>query len=306
LKRWTFGTKLSFPLSRFLPKLELTLENTRGSIFMVLAMAAFAIEDMLIKSAAQTASTGLTLALFGLGGMTIFIILVKMNGQAIFHPALLTRPLIVRTICEITGRLFFILAITLTPLSSASAILQATTLVVVLGAAVVFREKVGLGRWIAVLFGFAGVLMIIRPGLEGFELASLFAVIGTLGFAGRDLATRAAPPVLSNFQLGVYGFFILIPTGLAYGAYAGEGIVIDATAGYYVTAASICGVVAYNALTIAMRTGEVSVVAPFRYTRLIFAVLLGVFVFGEQPDLMTIIGSAIVVISGGYTLVKRR
>jgi len=282
------------------------LDNSKGSIFMVLAMAAFSIEDMLIKAAANIVPVGLILALFGLGGMIIFILLTWKKDEVVLHPAILSRPILVRAGCEVIGRLTFILAITLTALSSASAILQATPLIAIIGAAFFFGEEVGLKRWIAVLIGFIGVLMIIRPGLEGFESASLFAVIATLGFAGRDLATRGAPKVLSNMQLGVYGFFVLIPTGIAMMLYSGEPMQIDFLSSIQIIGAIIFGVIAYNALTIAMRTGDVSVVSPFRYTRLLFALVLGVFVFGENPDLMTLIGSLLIVVSGGYTLIQSR
>ncbi len=273
---------------------------------MVLAMAAFSIEDMLIKAAANIVPVGLILALFGLGGMMIFILLTWKKDEVVIHPAILSRPILVRAGCEVIGRLTFVLAITLTSLSSASAILQATPLLAIIGAAFFFGEEVGLKRWIAVVIGFIGVLMIIRPGLEGFESASLFAVIATLGFAGRDLATRGAPKVLSNMQLGVYGFFVLIPTGIAMMLYSGEHIRIDFLSSIQITGAIIFGVIAYNALTIAMRTGDVSVVSPFRYTRLLFALILGVFVFGENPDLMTLLGSLLIVVSGGYTLIQSR
>jgi len=273
---------------------------------MILAMAAFAVEDMFIKAASVNMPTGLVLALFGLGGTLLFMLLTKQRGEPIIHPALLSKPILLRAISEITGRLFYTLAITLTPLSSASAILQATPLVVVMGAALLFGEKVGLKRWLAILVGFIGVLMIIRPGLEGFTPASIFAVIGTLGFAGRDLATRAAPPVLSNMQLGIYGFFVLIPTGFALMIYSGDTFSFDPGASLQILGSIIFGVIAYNALTIAMRTGDVSVVTPFRYTRLIFALILGVFVFSERPDLMTLMGALLIVVSGGYTLVTNR
>ena len=273
---------------------------------MVLAMAAFSIEDMLIKAAANIVPVGLILALFGLGGMMIFILLTWKKDEVVIHPAILSRPILVRAACEVIGRLTFVLAITLTALSSASAILQATPLIAIIGAAFFFGEEVGLKRWIAVLIGFIGVLMIIRPGLEGFESASLFAVIATLGFAGRDLATRGAPKVLSNMQLGVYGFFVLIPTGIAMMLYSGEPMQIDFLSSMQITGAIIFGVIAYNALTIAMRTGDVSVVSPFRYTRLLFALGLGVFVFGENPDLITLLGSLLIVVSGAYTLIQSR
>ncbi|MGB6137549.1 MAG: DMT family transporter [Shewanella sp.] len=282
------------------------MNNTKGSLYMVVAMAAFAIEDMLIKSAAETTALGQILALFGLGGMLIFMFLTWRKGQKILHPAILTAPILIRALCEVIGRFSFALAITLTPLSSASAILQATPLIAMIGAALLFGEHVGVKRWLAVLVGFIGVLMIIRPGLAGFEANSLLAVIATLGFAGRDLATRAAPPVLSNMQLGVYGFFVLIPAGIAIQLYQNEPTQLNTTASLQIIGAIIFGVAAYNALTIAMRAGDVSVIAPFRYTRLLFALALGIFIFGESPDIMTLLGSLLVVISGVYTLSQTR
>jgi len=280
------------------------VENVRGSIFMVIAMGAFALEDMFVKSASSVVSIGEILFLFGLGGTLAFTLLTRKRNEVILHPAIFSAPLIIRVVCEVVGRLFFILAITLTPLSSASAILQATPLVVVFGAAIFFGEHVGWRRWVAIFIGFLGVLMIVRPGVDQFQPISLLAVIATLGFAGRDLATRAAPPVLSNMQLGVYGFFILIPTGLIMTPFTGGFIWPDITSAIEILSAIFFGVIAYYSLTVAMRTGEVSMVTPFRYTRLVFALIIGVFVFSEQPDMGTIIGSLIIVLSGIYSLMK--
>lgn len=273
---------------------------------MVLAMAFFALEDMFIKAASSTIPAGEILMFFGIGGSLAFILMTLKRGEPIFHPAILSQSVLLRALSEIIGRLGFTLALVLTPLSSTSAILQATPLVVVMGAAIFFGEKVGWRRWSAILIGFIGVLMIIRPGLEGFEANSLFAVIGMLGFAGRDLATRAAPSVLSNVQLGVYGFLVLIPTGLGLLIYTGGSVVPDLKASAQMLGAIVFGVIAYYSLTLAMRTGEVSVVTPFRYTRLVFALALGFLVFGERPDAMTLLGSAIIVAGGIYTLLRNR
>jgi len=273
---------------------------------MVLAMAAFSIEDTLIKSASASLGIGFILTLFGLGGTVVFVTLARNRGEAVFHPAILSRPVLIRAAFEALARLCFTVAIALTALSNASAILQATPLIVMLGAAFLFGETIGIKRWIAVLVGFIGVLMIIRPGLAGFDSTSLFALAATIGFAGRDLATRAAPPDLSNVQLGVYGFFVLIPTGLLVMIVRGDTVQWEPQSLAYVLAAVIVGVCAYNALTIAMRSGEVSVVSPFRYTRLLFGMAIGVVIFGERPDTMTLLGSLLVVLSGLYTLVAQR
>lgn len=280
--------------------------NLRGSLLMVAAMAGFAVEDMFLKFAARSLPVGQILMIFGGGGMLAFAALTKLRGERVFHPAILSRPILIRAVFEVMGRLFYTLAIAYTALSSASAILQATPLVVVAGAALIFGERVGWRRWAAILVGFAGVLIILRPGLEGFTVASLLAVAGTIGFAGRDLATRAAPPVLSNLQLGVYGFAMMVPTGAVLLMFSGYAVMPDLAASGQLLAATVVGVAAYYALTAAMRMGDVGVITPFRYTRLVFALILGVALFNERPDGYTLIGSAIIVASGIYTLIRGR
>jgi drug/metabolite transporter (DMT)-like permease len=281
-------------------------DNLTGSLLMVAAMAGFAVEDMFLKSAAATLPVGQIMMIFGAGGMIAFAILTLLRGERVFHPAILSRPILIRAVFEVAGRLFYTLAIALTPLSSASAILQATPLVVVAGAAVFFGESVGWRRWTAIAAGFVGVLIILRPGADSFTPLSLFAVLGTLGFAGRDLATRAAPPVLSNMQLGVYGFAMVLAAGAGLLGFTGGALIPGPRASADLALGILVGVFAYYALTAAMRTGAVAVVTPFRYTRLVFALILGALVFGEHPDALTLTGSAIVVASGLYTLWRAR
>lgn len=277
-------------------------DNLRGSLFMVVAMAGFAVEDALLKAVAQELPVGQILMTFGTGGMLAFAALAARRGEPLFPAAIRAPAVALRAAFEVTGRLFYTLAIALTPLSTASAILQATPLVVVAGAAAFLGERVGWRRWLAILIGLAGVLVILRPGLAGFSSLSLLAVVGMLGFAGRDLATRAAPRALSNFVLGAYGFAMIVPAGALLLAVEGGAAWPSGSAALRLGAATAIGVGAYHALTTAMRTGEVAVVTPFRYTRLVFGIALGVAVFGERPDAATLAGSAIVVATGVYTL----
>jgi drug/metabolite transporter (DMT)-like permease len=280
--------------------------NLKGAALMTGAMAGFAVEDMLLKVAAAALPRGEVITLFGLGGLAVFATLALWKGQPLVTPAMFAPTMLVRSGFEVMGRLFYALAILLTPLSTASAILQSAPLLVVAGAALVFGERVGLRRWLAVLVGFAGVLLIIRPGTAGFDALALLAVLGTIGFAGRDLATRAAPPQLTNLQLGVTGFAMLTVAGLILLVWQGTVTPPDARAAGLVAAATAVGVVAYMLLTAAMRTGEIGAVTPFRYTRLIFAMLLGILVFGERPDGWTLAGSAIVVAAGLVILLSLR
>ena len=270
-------------------------------------MAGFAVEDMFLKAAAVTVTPTTVLFCFGLGGTAIFALLAALNGERLFPPEIRSRAMVVRFGFEVTGRLFYTLALALTPLSSTSAILQATPIVVVAGAALIFGETVGWRRWTAIGVGLFGVLVILRPGAESFTPLSLLAVAGMLGFAGRDLATRAAPRGLGTFVLGVYGFAALLVAALMYGLFTGDRLAMPgAAASGQLVAAIVVGVAAYSALTLAMRTGEVSAVTPFRYSRLVFGIALGVVVFGERLDLPVLAGSAIVVASGLYILARGR
>lgn len=281
-------------------------DSLRGSLFMVAAMAGFAVEDMFLKAAAKTLPLGEVLFLFGLFGLAGFVALTAARGEPILHRAYLSRAILVRSGFEVTGRLFYALAFVLTPLTTATAILQATPLVVMGGAAVFLGEHIGWRRWAAVIVGLIGVMIILRPGTDGFDALSILAVIGMLGFAGRDLATRAAPLQLSNSQLGICGFTMLTLAGVILAVFEGGASIPDLKTAGLIGAATLFGVFAYNALTAAMRTGEVGAVTPWRYTRLVFALILGVTIFGETPDQLTLLGAAIIIGSGTFALLRSR
>ena len=279
-------------------------DNLRGAAFMAASMAGFAVEDLFLKQAAQHMPIGQVTLMVGLCGVVVFSLMALRKGEAPVPAAFLHRALVIRSVFEVAGRLFYSLAIALTPLSTTSAILQATPLVVVASAALLFREKVGWRRWSAVIIGFVGVLIILRPGLDGFSLLSLLALAGMAGFAGRDLATRAAPKVLSNRQLGVAGFTMLGLSGAITLMISGGARVPDPAGLAFVGLTAVFATLGYHGLTSAMRTGEISFVTPFRYTRLVFALILAVLFLGERPDSFTLIGSASIVGSGLYALLR--
>ncbi|MGV8988205.1 MAG: DMT family transporter [Cypionkella sp.] len=281
-------------------------DNLRGSLWMIGSMAGFAAEDGFLKAAAGAMPLGEVLVIEGLAGIVCFSILAMLAGAPPVPRAVLSKTMALRSGMELVGRLFYALAIALTPISTASAILQATPLVVVPGAALLFHEKVGGFRWAMMAAGFLAVLLILRPGLSGFSALSLLALVGMLGFAGRDLATRAAPPALSNAQLGVAGFAVLAVSGGLILSVTGGLEVPSPRAAALVICASGFGIAGYAALTTAMRTGEVSAVTPLRYARLLFALVIGMVAFGERPDAQTLLGSALIVACGLALLTRRR
>lgn len=278
--------------------------NLLGSMLMVLSMIGFGIEDALFKSATATASPGIATLIFGATGFALFVTLSAVSRETVWPRALVSAPLLWRSGFEVAGRLFFALALAFAPLSTTSAILQAAPLVVTAGAATLLGERVGLSRWIAMGVGFAGVLLVLRPWGDAFNPALVFAVAATIGFAGRDLATRVSPPSLTWRQLGTAGFAMVMLAGALIAAFEAERILPDARALLRLLAAGTVGVCAYTALTHAMRMGEVSVVAPFRYARLLVALILAFVLFGERPDATMLWGAALIVASGGYTLVR--
>nr|WP_321249447.1 DMT family transporter [uncultured Ruegeria sp.] len=281
--------------------------NLIGSLWMISAMALFALEDALLKSASAALPIWQVLILFGAGGALVFGIAALLRGTRLFQPDVLSRPMKVRVVFEILGRLFYVLAIALTPLSSATVILQATPLVVVAGAALFFGETVGWRRWSAILIGLIGVVIIIQPTGDSFSALSILAVLGMLGFAGRDLASRAAPASLGTEVLGFYGFLCIVVAGLAYRFW--ENVPMAALTlhtSLHLVGATLMGTIAYASLMKAMRTGEVSAVTPFRYSRLLFGIGLGVVIFGEQLDRTMWTGSALIVASGLYILWRGR
>ncbi|MCX7559577.1 DMT family transporter [Sulfitobacter sp. F26204] len=283
------------------------MDNTRGAVLMVLAMLGFALEDSFIKFLSGTVSVGQILAMLGVGGSIVFGVVVVIQGKALFSRDMLTAPIGLRALGEMAGTVAFVSAISLTPLSSASAILQATPLVVTLGAALFLGESVGWRRWSAIIVGLCGVLLIIRPGFDSFEALSLLAVIAVFMLGMRDLATRRTPANISTMQLSFLGFVVIIPAGLGLMLATGTPyVILNGGQWMYFFAALIVGLFAYYGIVAAMRLGEVSFVTPFRYSRLIFALVIGVGFFGESPDALTLAGAVIIVASGIYTVWRER
>ena len=274
---------------------------------MVLAMLGFAVEDAFFKSATGSGgvSAGVGTIFFGLFGTLACVGYAFVKGDPIWSRAYVRGPLLIRSGFEIIGRLFFALSLAYASLAATSAILQAAPLVVTLGAVFVLKEQVGVRRWVAMTIGFFGVLLILRPTPSGFDATVIFAVLGMIGFAGRDLMTRASPPDVSTSQLGILGFLMVLIAGFIITVFETDPATVPSVAALLKLAGTVlAGLVGYTALTLAMRTGEVSVVAPFRYSRLLIALVFAYFIFGERPDLLTLVGAALIVGSGIYTLIR--
>ena len=283
--------------------------NGPAVALMVAAMALFALDDMFIKLAAELpdgATPGQVIAFHGTVGALVFGAMTVARGERIGRDLLVDRAVLLRTVGDVVAASAFVTALTLMPLGNASAILQVQPLVVTLLAAVLLGESVGWRRRVAILVGFVGVLVIIRPGLAGFTPVSGLVLVGVAGLALRDLATRTVGARHSTLAISTVVCVAIVPAGVALHAALGGGplTAVGRDAFAAMALGAVFGNVGYWCVTQAARLGEASAIAPHRYSRLVFAVALGWLVLGEVPDGPMIVGSLLVVGAGIYAMMR--
>ena len=279
--------------------------NLRGITLMLMSMALFAVEDMFLKWAAGDLPVGMVIFVAGAFGAPVFALLARLEGKRVLVPAAMQRAVLLRNAGEMVATFAYINALAVVDLSTVSAVLQATPLAVTLGAALFLRAAVGWRRWSAIAVGFAGVLLVIRPGMEEFRPESLWVLISVAGLALRDLAARAIPDDCSTAQVSCWGLLSVALLG-AVMMVPGGAVMPDAMQVGALFGALVFGTAGYWAVVAATRTGEVAVVAPFRYARLVFAMVIGIVVFGERPDALMLAGAALIIGSGLYAFARER
>lgn len=273
---------------------------------MSLSMAGFTFNDSIVKLVTGDINVAQVMFLRGVVA-TLLIYLLARHRKALRPVRVLRDPWIgLRVIGEVGGTLTFLVGLTHIPLANASAILQALPLAVTLGAALFLGEPVGWRRWAAIVAGFVGVLIIVRPGLEGFSPFALM-IVGTVIFAAtRDIATRKIGAAIPSLYLSTITAAAVALAGLVLIWPMGGWRPVTASHLGLISLAACLLLVGYQFIIMAMREGEISFIAPFRYTSFIWALLLGMVVFGEYPDAYMITGGVIVIGSGLYTLYRER
>ena len=278
----------------------------RAIILMVIGMFFFMMGDLFLKLSSQGIALGIVTIILGAGMSAVFLAMMIRNGDRLWdrkyrHPAMA-----MRCIGESIGIIGVIVAVANAPLSSVTAIMQSLPLVLTFMGAVFLKETVGIRRITALILGLIGVLIIIRPGMDGFDAYATITLVGVLGMAIRDFGTRIMPNDISTAALSFYGSVMIFITGFGmmlvtddwamptnpYLLYSG-GLIITATIGTLL-------------VSTAMRLGDVSVISPFRYIRIVFGVGAGVIILDETVDMPTIIGSVIVIGAGLYSWLRER
>lgn len=273
---------------------------------MAVAMAGFTMNDTITKAVSSEMNFGQVMLVRGLFAIALIAALAWHQRAVRPLRTLMVKPVALRVAGEVGGTVSFLAAIVHLPLANTAAIFQALPLAITLGAALLFREPVGWRRWLAITAGFVGVLIIVRPGVEGFNQFSLLALVSVIFCAVRDLATRRIPApipslfitLLTTVTVTTAGAAILIPLG-GWTPPSGRALGLLALA-------AVLLLIGYQCVIMALRSGDISAVAPFRYSALLWAMLLGYLVFGDVPDAMMVTGASIIVLSGLYAFYRER
>lgn len=276
-------------------------DNIKGAVLMSLAMAGFTLGDGMVKMVASDLNTGQIIFIRGIMTSTLILTVAWRMGALRPIRHLLDPWLAIRTVSEILAAVTYIHALASLPLPNAAAILQALPLAVTMGAALFLGEEVGWRRWLAIAIGFAGVLVIIRPGAEGFTTASLLVVFSVVTAAIRDIATKKIRHDIPSLMISGVAALCVTATGAALIVPFGGWQPVAPHHIGLLAIASVALFTGYQAIIMAMRTGEISFIAPFRYTSLLWAIALGILLLGEMPDHWMLTGAAIVIAAGIYT-----
>lgn len=278
---------------------DLITENRRGILSMIASMVLFICNDALIKHVSESLPTGQIIFLRGLSATLLIATMAVALGAWRQMPAVFDRPVLARAAIDSLGTFLYLLALFNMPIANVTAVNLSVPLMLTVCAAFLLREQVGWRRWSAVVAGFVGVLLVVQPAAAGFNWFALVALAATATHAVRDLLTR-------RIRAGIPSIIVTLSTAIvvtvaAAGVSAVEGwqpLPMRELLLLIVASAFLSG--GYYLVIDCMRHGELSVVAPFRYTAMLWALLLGYFVWGDVPNLLAWIGIALLVGSGLY------
>ena len=273
---------------------------------MVLAMTGFTVGDACAKYLSESMSIAQIIMVRGVFATTLIAALAWQQGALALPRSMLHPMVAIRVAGECFATLAYFIALAHLPIANVSAVQQALPLAVTVGAALFLGERVGMRRWLAISAGLAGVLIIVRPGFEGFNAYSLLVLVCVVLCAIRDLATRQIPDTIPTLLISTSTSLAVTLVGAAMIHPMGGWSPMDGWDFFLIVVSGVLLLVGYHFIIMAMRIGDISSIAPFRYTALLAAIVLGVVMFGDFPDLPMIVGASIIVASGVYTLYRER
>tara|TARA_X000000368_G_scaffold220640_1_gene174135 strand:- start:357 stop:1232 length:876 start_codon:yes stop_codon:yes gene_type:complete len=281
-------------------------DNFLGAALMTCCVLAYVLNDAVMKLLFTEIDFFQAIFLRGLVSLPPLLILALITKTLMQkYSTKNQRFMIIRILAEIGTTVTFLTALKYMPLANVTAILQSLPLAITMAAAIFLGEPVGWRRWSAICIGFAGVLIIIRPGLAGFSSYSLLALAAVILLTVREISTRKLDSkiptvtVALSTTVGTTAFAALMLIG-------NEWAEINLVSWSLIIAAAAAVTVATLLSVVAMRTGDIGFVSPFRYTSLIGAIGLGILLFGEWPDGITLLGALIIAFAGIYSLYREQ
>ncbi len=265
---------------------------------MILAMSCFACRDAMNKLLASSIPVSQVLILVGLIGVVFFFILSFPYRVSLIDSKMKSTAFILRFISELISSIFFLVSIVFISLSSASAIAQATPILVAIGGKFFFKETVTPRNWVLIFLGFFGVLLIIKPINGNFNPYYLVAIVSVIFLALKDLTTRSISSTLPAISVCFWGFLALLFGGLFSIPFFGSFSFITGDDYFFLGFTAFFSALGNLFLILATRGGKVSIVTSFRYTRLPIAVLIGITLFDESVDIMMLTGCILIVTVG--------
>jgi len=280
--------------------------NAKGILLMVFSMAAMASADTLIKASSSFLSPAQILFFLTGGTFFLFAAMAISRKEKLLDARMFSKTLLFRYLTEVVGMIGVVMALTYVPLSAFGAISQAAPILVALGAVLFLEEKMSWRRWCSMGVGFIGVLCVVQPGTGEFDVAVLWAVLAVVASSARDLVTRLTPPGISSASLAAYTMAAALPFAGGWVILSGESL-IPAQVDWLVVAGMVAlGAFGYVLLISSIRIAEISAVMPFRYSRMLFILILGFVVFEERPGVLMMTGAALIVASGLYIIWRER
>ena len=275
--------------------------NIIGAAFMTGCMFSYVINDAFMKLLFSEIALFQAVFLRSIITVPPILIMVWITKVAIRNLSKQDKRLIlVRVGAEIFTTITFLTALKHMPLANVTAILQALPLAITMAAALFLAEPVGWRRWSAILVGFVGVLIVVRPGLEGFNIYSLSAFMAIIFLTIREISTR-------KLKSEVPTITVVLSTAVGSTLFAGimmigsEWDTVSAVSWLLILGAAVAVLIATLLSVMAMRIGDIGFVSPFRYTSMLGAIGLGILMFGDWPDQPTLVGTVIIVSTGIYT-----
>ena len=272
-------------------------QNLRAALFVVIAMTMITTNDAIVKHITEVFTVGQVMFLRGALICVIFAAVMAWRRQPVFQRRSLHRWNLLRALFELGATLFFLTGLSMLPIAVASTLGFSSPIFLALLAGLVLREKVGLERWIVILVGFGGVLMITNPFAEDASWAVIFPIVCAFFVALRDLAIRFVPADIPSSQVAFTNAWVVTIGGGLYSLYQGWG---SADVHWYLWFIALAVVLytGYLCLIIGSRRGELSFIGPFKYISIIVAIGYGYAIWGDEPTLGMLAGALVIVASG--------